>query len=429
MFKTYKEAEIFLKERSKLGIKPGLERMEGLLSAAGHPERTLQAVHIAGTNGKGSTAHFLMNALMQNGKRVGFFTSPSFSGLTGHIFINNMPIAEDDFLNELNRLMPAIEELDQQKLAPTEFEIITAIAFQHLSRNADFAVIETGMGGRFDTTNVFMPILSIITSIAKDHAAFLGETLEEIAWHKAGILKAERPGVIGKMQPAPLSVIMKEAARLHAPLNLMGEDFWIENRNATASGQQFNWHSQRFGSHLALIKMHGSHQADNAALALMALHLLEETGMSLDWDQVLSGMEMTVVSGRFEQIMEEPAVFLDGAHNPDGIDMFAKTAKSYAKDQRKRVLFTAFRDKEIDVMLNRLKADFDDITLVTFEHPRALNELELDELAACHHLKTEPDWKAAIRQALDSAHADDCIFVTGSLNFILQVRAYLKNES
>ena len=427
MFKTFIEAEKYLQDRDRLGIKPGLERVQGLLNAAGNPERSLKAVHIAGTNGKGSTAHYLMNGLIKSGHRTGFFTSPSFSGLTGHIFVNGQPISETDFLRHLNAMLPAIHNLDEKAMEPTAFEIITVLALMHLHEVADIAVIETGMGGRFDTTNCFEPLLSIITNIAKDHAAFLGHTDAEIAYHKAGIIKAGCPGIVGKVSADALEVIEQEAKQVKAPLYQLGRDFWVERLSEAEGRQQFTWKSAGLGECKAVLSMHGLHQADNAALALMALSLLEQEDIAVDWESALQGIGETNVFGRFEVVSLQPKIVLDGAHNPDGIRAFTETAGVYAKDRNKQLIFSAFKDKEADVMLEILKQDFISITLVTFDHPRAMDEEELYALASRYELQAEPDWQLAIERAMQ-AEKNEVTFVTGSLNFILQVREFIKKR-
>lgn len=178
MFTNFQEIESFFNSRKSLGIKPGLDRIKKLLQLLDNPQDRIQAIHIAGTNGKGSTVHFIKDALQANGYHVGIFTSPSFSGLTGHMFIDNSAIPETKFVKLCNEIYPFIVQLDNENKSPTEFEIITALAFVYFSAHVDIVLVEAGMGGREDTTNCFQPLISIITNVARDHTAFLGNSLE-----------------------------------------------------------------------------------------------------------------------------------------------------------------------------------------------------------------------------------------------------------
>src|SRR5690625_4454746 len=207
MFHTMEEIELFLNERNYLGIKLGLDRVNYLLDRLNHPENELMTVHVAGTNGKGSTIQFLQNSLMASGYRVGMFTSPSFTGVRGHILVNGKEITEEEILSVLNDLLPFIHELDEKNNHPTTFEIITVLAIAFFSNNVDIALIETGMGGKDDTTNVVVPTVSIITNVSIDHQNHLGKTMEEITNHKAGIIKENTPVVVGNVQSESMNII------------------------------------------------------------------------------------------------------------------------------------------------------------------------------------------------------------------------------
>src|SRR5699024_7769817 len=202
MFYHLEEVNRFFENRRYLGIKPGLSRMNQLLTYLDNPQKRIKAVHVAGTNGKGSTIHFLKNALIKNGHEVGLFISPSMLDVTGYIFKNNKRIAEETLISILNEMFPIIQQMDESDMHPTEYEIITAIAFFLFVRHVDIALIETGMGGREDTTNCVNPLLSVITNVSLDHTTFLGNTLEKIAYHKAGIIKNNIPVILGEIQPS-----------------------------------------------------------------------------------------------------------------------------------------------------------------------------------------------------------------------------------
>lgn len=388
MFKTFIEVETFFKKRSEFGIKPGLERIHSLLDKAGNPEKKMKAVHVAGTNGKGSTASFLIDGLVANGYKTGFFTSPSFSGLTGHIYINKEPISEGAFISLLNQLLPAIELLDEQDMHPTEFEIITVLAIMHLAEQAEISVIETGMGGRFDTTNCFEPILSIITNVSIDHASFLGSTVVDIAEHKAGIIKHNRPVIAGEMKDEAFAVIREEATGKSAPIFHIGEEFqyrktWPDSFIWTSGGKSYD----------VKLGMSGVHQMHNASLAIAGFALLDEEGVLIDMEKAVKALAETAVPGRFEKVHSNPDIILDGAHNPDGIRSFTKTAKAFAEGKSSKVVFSAFRDKDISSMLEQLKEEFNHIVLVPFDHPRALSIEEEKKLAEKYNLELKTDWQ------------------------------------
>ena len=402
MFSTIQEVEVFFNERKKFGMKPGLERIHELLARLGNPENHFKAIHIAGTNGKGSTLHFIKAALQANGYEVGIFTSPSFTGLRGHILLNDQEIPEKIMVEQMNHILPHVREMDEADLAPTEFEVLTALAFCFFAQNGEFVLIEAGMGGRFDTTNAVQPILSIITSIARDHMDYLGESESEIAWHKAGIIKETIPVVVGDLDEEAFAVIEEESRKKHAPCFKLGMDF---NR------MYFN------------LQMKGEHQQDNASLALQALHILKQSGFKLDFEKAICQIEDTMLPGRFECVQHSPVVILDAAHNPAGIKAFIQTAHEQYPDANKQVIVAMFRDKAIAEMLDLLSEQFEHITLTTFEHPRAWN---LNNLPCNIPLEqVNPDYKAVLEYILDN---DSVYFITGSLHFITEVRHYLLNR-
>lgn len=426
MFNKFQEVETFFINRSKFGIKPGLDRMHYLLEKSGHPEKSIQAIHIAGTNGKGSTVQFIKNALQENNYRVGVFTSPSFNGLLGHFFINDQMITESAFIDVLNQIYPAIMHLDAQDMAPTEFEIITAMAFVYFENNIDLAVIEAGMGGRQDTTNCFMPILSIITNVAKDHTAFLGETISEIAYHKAGIIKQDKPVITAETNPEALTIMEKEASQLKTEITKLGVDFNYKIAGHSEPNEQiFEWTGNK-QSHLVRLKMQGEHQVKNASLAVMALTLLSEKSFHLDWKLALEGIRNTAVPGRFEVVKTAPQIILDGAHNPAGIASLIETANEYYPSKQKHLLFAAFKDKDLKTMIGLLDNKFDNLTFTSFDHSRAAHADALFDLSIDDHKAVATDWQQFIEKILlDDNDPNACYFISGSLHFILQVRAYL----
>ena len=421
MFINFQEVELFFSDRKSFGIKPGLDRMKTLLQLLGSPEKKINGIHVAGTNGKGSTIQYMKNALMQNGYKVGVFISPSPNEMTGHIFMNDNPIKKEAFTRLLNDMYPFINILDAQNQHPTEFEIITVLAFLYFAGSTDIALIETGMGGREDTTNCFLPLLSIITNVSRDHMTFLGNTVEEIAFHKAGIIKHHVPAIIGPMQGAALKVIEQAAAAVQTKLFRYNQTFFITE----GSGDQaFMWQGYLNNRLTVSIRMMGKHQQVNASLAVMALIKLAEQGFTIHMKKALEGIQQTVFHGRFEPVSKSPRIILDGAHNEAGIRSLIEAAALIKSSQEKHVLFAAFKDKDIQTMLTLLQNYFDTVTLTTFDHPRAATVEELVTYAQSDQIIVARNWQDAIK-TMDTGNLH---FITGSLHFIAKVRNFILNR-
>lgn len=427
MFTNFKQVLSFLKERENLGIKPGLDRINQLLAFLNHPEERVKAIHVAGTNGKGSTISFLKSALIHNNYKVGTFISPSVKGLTGHIFCNEQEITEEQFRTLLNNIYPEIQHLDNKGCSPTAFEIITVIAFMFFADHVDIALIETGMGGREDTTNCFQPILSIITTIDYDHTSFLGETLEEIAYHKAGIIKKNVPVIIGDIAAPAQMILQQEAHKSQAHMYRLYKEFTCSFIKQEGQYQSFVWATDGKLSFDVRLQMYGNHQVKNSSLALMALVYLKDHGYKIDWNNVLLGLKTTCVPGRFEFIQKKPRIVLDGAHNPAGIQTFIETMQMNDNDTDKQLIFAAFKDKDIKKMLEQLMPHFTSVILTTFDHPRAINTHELYRLVTMYRNKIviEDQWKLLMDDSIQSSNKGNSYYVVGSLHFISLVRTYL----
>ncbi|MGY0693176.1 bifunctional folylpolyglutamate synthase/dihydrofolate synthase [Virgibacillus sp. FSP13] len=422
MFENFQQVQDFFANRKKFGIKPGLDRMKRLLQLLDNPQNKLNAIHVAGTNGKGSTINYLKDALRFNGYRVGVFTSPSLDGLTGHVLVDDQAIPEKTFISLVEEMYPAIQELDKANNHPTEFEIITALAFIYFVDRVDFALIETGMGGLQDTTNCFTPMLSIITNVARDHIAFLGDTIKEIAHHKAGIIKKDIPVIVGEMVQEALAVMKYEAMTHHAPFYQFAREFKMNPIEQSADGQRFKWINTTHKMNVSL-KMNGNHQQINASLAIMALVLVEGEGYSINWDRALAGIHQSQMPGRFELIHHNPTIIIDGAHNTAGIQSFIQTVLQKYADKERYLIFAGFKDKELDLMLEQLSVHFTQITLTTFDHPRAESAEDLYHSVSFKNKLINRDWHDAVAD-ISKKPANACYFITGSLHFISSVRKY-----
>lgn len=412
----------YLQNRESLGIKLGLERMDLLLDRLNHPEKEIPMIHVAGTNGKGSTVHMLANTLIAQGYKVGVFTSPSFYGIRGHVFRNNQIMDEKTFIQLMNEILPVVNELDRLGQKPTSFEILTALAFLFFKGRVDLAIVEAGMGGRFDTTNCITPLISVITTIAIDHEEYLGNSLSEISYHKAGIIKKNRPVVIGPMEEEAKKVIIKEAEEKNAKLFSFGEDFNIEMQD-----NRPYWIGPNGFSNELTLQIEGKHQLQNAAVALMVLYNLREKNViNIDWKRVNDSLYQVKIPGRFEMIKTHPNIILDSAHNFAGIDAFIHTAKPYFKANRQRVLFAGFKDKRLYEMIERLQSENIQITLTTFEHTRAAKKDYYKELLIkFDNITFADDWKKVITTFIEQSSQSETLFVTGSLHFTMVVRQFI----
>ncbi|ASN05097.1 bifunctional folylpolyglutamate synthase/dihydrofolate synthase [Virgibacillus necropolis] len=425
MFNNFLEVERYFNNRKLLGIKPGLDRINTLLQLLQHPENKTKSIHVAGTNGKGSTIHYIKNALIQNNYKVGVFVSPSPNGLTNYMFINDSPIDEQTFVELLNVMYPVISILDERNNHPTEFEIITVLAFLYFAESVDFALIETGMGGREDTTNCFLPLLSIITNVSRDHMAFLGDSVHKIAYHKAGIIKYKTPAIVGPMPDEAMHVIEREASSVHANLVRYGQDFQTHGTYYT----HFSWKYRLYNILNINLQMVGRHQQVNAAVAIMAIVKLIELEHFIDLDLAIKGIEKTQVPGRFELVHRKPQIIVDGAHNEAGIQSFIDTVKTVDDDTRfKHVIFAAYRDKDIPAMLKLLQGQFETITLTTFDHPRAATISELSNYVNEENVFAIEDWQKNIETVLNSSRSATDYYITGSLDFITKVKSMIAKE-
>lgn len=415
----------------------GLERMVELLALRGNPHLKLKVIHIGGTNGKGSTIAFLKNMLEKLGLRVGVFSSPYLIHYTDQISINGESISEA----RLEALMADYQSLLEGEAVAnlqgtTEFEIITALAYDYFaSEQVDVAIMEVGMGGLLDSTNVCQPILTGITTIGLDHVALLGDTLEAIAEQKAGIIKQGMPLVTGRIAPEALTVIDRIAEEKDAPRLAYGTDYQVRHQESVVTGEVFDYTSAvrqgRFQTSLL-----GLYQIENAGMAIALLDTFcQEDGRELASNDFLGqALEETSWPGRLEIVSRDPLMILDGAHNPHAIKALLVTLQERFADHHKEILFTCIKTKALEDMLDLLGAMPDtELTLTHFADSRATDESVLKEAAKSRNLSYQ-DWHDFLEQNLtDKKEEKQTVrIVTGSLYFLSQVRAYLmerKNEN
>ena len=407
----------------------GLERMVKLLALRGNPHLKLKVIHIGGTNGKGSTIAFLKIMLVKMGLRVGVFNSPYLIHYTDQIVINEESIPEarlETLMVDYRSLLEGEHAHDLQ--GTTEFEIITAIAYDYFaSERVDVAIMEVGMGGLLDSTNVCQPILTGITTIGLDHVALLGDSLESIAEQKAGIIKQGVPLVTGDIVPEALAVIDQIAKAKEAPRLVYGEDYQVSHQGSVGTGEVFDYTSpHRQGSFQTGLL--GLHQIENAGMAITLLDTYcQETGRELaSNDIVAQALAETSWPGRFEVVCREPLMILDGAHNPHALKALVETLQERFEDYHKEILFTCIKTKALEDMLDLLETLPDiELTLTHFDDSRATDEEVLKEAAQSRKLNFQ-SWQVFLDQSMiDIEEKKTVRIVTGSLYFLSQVRAYL----
>ena len=388
--------------------KLGLDRIRAVLAALGNPEKAYRIIHIAGTNGKGSTSAMIAAALRAAGVRTGLFTSPHLVEPTERIQIDGIPVSQAQFSRAFDVVHEAAGSLDLDA-HPSYFETVAAMAFW-LFRvlNVKTAVIEVGLGGRLDATNIVEPAVTVITPIDMDHQIFLGDTIESIAAEKAGILKPGVPAVFARQRPDAQAVLDAKAAELGIPVK-RAADFEIRDLQIDARGSRFS------GIECPLA---GEHQVDNAVTAALALETL---GVSPE------GISETAWPGRLEHISPNPDILLDGAHNPAGMRSLIRYLERFYPDRKRWIIFGAMRDKAVAEMGALLFPLADELILTAADSPRSMPPEELAALAP--RGRAVPNIGAALKLVASEASADDMIVITGSLFLVGEARAASYNKN
>lgn len=441
-FQSYEEAVEWINGLIPFGIRPGLARMEFLMEKLDHPQRRLKFIHVAGTNGKGSVCAYLSSVLIKCGYTVGTFTSPYIERFTNRIQLNGLDIEEEQVLSIANQLKPLVDEIAATELGPpTMFEVTTTLATVYFARHAypDFVVWETGLGGRLDCTNMVFPIVSIITNIGHDHMDILGDSLEKIAWEKAGIIKSGVPVISAVEQPEALQVIEQEAKQKHSTLYLLGREFEFEAVSVRENEQIFHFSGPFRNIPEAGISLNGPHQLKNAAVALMALEVLKQYYAAiLDDEDLIPAMQQTKWPGRLEMVGNRPRILLDGAHNPEGAESLADSLKKVYRYRKLHMMFGMLSTKNHPGYIRHILPMVDTLIITEPEFRKKISAQELyrtvEQLLpefSKHPVEiiVEPDWKAALARLTDLTDPEDLAVVTGTLYLIADVRAWILNQS
>ena len=414
----YQEALDWIHGQLKFGIKPGLERMAWMLEELGNPQDNLKAVHIVGTNGKGSTVNALQTIFSQAGYEVGTFVSPYIIDFKERISINGQMISEEDLLDLVNRVKPVVERLpkETEHENATEFEIITVLMFLYFGQvyPVDIAFIEAGMGGLHDSTNLFKPLAVLCPSIGLDHQAILGNTHAEIAAEKAGVLKNGAPFIYATERTDVRDVFEQKAGEEGSKTYELGRDFTAEG---SSHSFDFTYEGQRLEN--ISLAMAGQHQVANASLAIMASLLLQKDYPKVTPELIKDALAHANWRGRTEFL--RPNLMIDGAHNNESVKVLIDLLQSEYADKEIELLFAAIDTKPIDGMLAQLKS-VGDLTVTSFDYP---NSVKLDQYPEAY--KQVPDFKTWIKEHVTTDNKKLYV-ITGSLYFISQVRKWVLEQ-
>ena len=418
----------YLEELRVLGSNYGLERTERLLELLGNPHKKLKLIHIAGTNGKGSTSSILGKVLIEHGYKVGFFNSPHLEEIEETIRVNDENIPEEDLVYLLEEIKPYVNKVVEEGYKhPTEFEVLTCIMFLYLYRQkVDFGVIEVGLGGRLDSTNVIKPILSIITSISLDHTNILGNTIQEITNEKAGIIKDAIPVITCNQKDEALYIIKNKALLTIVDSN----DFVfleIVNDDIPYQRVSVNFNNNKYTLDLALL---GKHQIINLSLAIKALEELEKLNyIKVNINKLYKGVKNVKWKGRLEVLKKDPFIVIDGAHNIAGIEFLKSNIEEYFKYKNLYLILGILADKNVEEMVKIIAPVATEVYTVTANSIRAASANELKEVVLEYNNNciAFDDYDKAIKLSLSKANKDDLIVAAGSLYMIGEIRKQINN--
>jgi len=417
----YEEALSYISNSKKFGEKNGLEGITRICEKLGNPQKNLKFVHVAGTNGKGSTCTYIASVLKESGYKTGLFTSPFIYEFNERMKINNENISDSDLAELMTELKAVIDELIEEGYPqPTEFEVITAIAFLYFYRKkCDIVVLEVGLGGRFDSTNVIEnPLCCAICSIGFDHMQYLGESLSDIAFEKCGIIKEGRPVVNYPCQKDEANLVIEKISSERNALLLTCDDIRI--RKSSEDGSVFD----ACGIVELKTPLCGEHQVYNAAVAVKVLSELNKEGYNINEDIIKKGIANAKWPARMEKLSDNPCVFFDGAHNIDGMQSFVKSVKLLAGDRRVIIILGMVKDKDYAKCIAELDGVVDVLITTTIENPRretAENLMKTADFIKCEKHVTN-NVGEAIEKAMKLCNGNQMIFAVGSLYMAGEVK-------
>ncbi|UJW58506.1 bifunctional folylpolyglutamate synthase/dihydrofolate synthase [Bacillus sp. A116_S68] len=426
---TYSEAIALLAEKKAAGIVYSLERMEELMGYLNHPEKEIRSLHVAGTNGKGSVCAFLSSILNEAGFTVGAFNTPVFGEEKDQLTVNREPISKEEFAKAFSDILPSVEKVERERHEiVSEFECITALAFYYFARlkPMDIVLIEAGMGGRLDATNVLSsPIATVITNVGYDHQLFLGDTIEKIAMEKVGIIKSSSPHFTGADGRA-LQVIKKVATKRKTPVYSLQDNTHIKQLNSdTFEFKMVGTSSAK--SYTLTLK--GQHQVMNAALALLTITVLaEQLQWTMTQKDLRQGLFRAALEGRWETISYAPEIIIDTAHNDDAMIAVCNNITDLSHNKQMTVLFAAMKDKAVGNMLKRLRSLNIKVYVTEISTPRSMTKEDYLQVTGVTEQDIIVDWKKWVNDWFNKKEQNHILLVTGSHYFAGICRSYMIDE-
>lgn len=428
---NYVESLSYLENLGKFGIQLGMERIEGLLRELGNPEQKIKTIHVTGTNGKGSVTSMITNILLAANLKVGKFTSPHLVRYNERICLNGEEISDEAFATAITAVKAAADSIVKKGVCdqPTQFEILTAAAFLYFClEKVDYAVIEVGMGGLWDSTNVITPVVSVITNVSLDHTDRCGDSVERIAMQKAGIIKEKVPLVTAAEGDNALGPIVTMAMFKEAPVYLYGKAFYGTEVESSMDGQKFTLHAGDFYASDYEIKLPGEHQIKNTSVAIVAAKLVSKQDDRINELALHLGVANTIWPGRLERVSQKPDLILDGAHNPDGAKALRSALDKYYPGQKVHFVFGMMGDKDMSGVIKTLIHKDDVVYTVRADGgPRAAEAEALAELVGANAIPME-SLVEAYHKAADQAGKDGIICVCGSLYLVGEFKKVLLEE-
>ncbi len=422
---TFNEALEYIHSLLKFGIHPGLSRMDTLLQILGNPHKNIKCVHVAGTNGKGSTTTAISNILIEAGYNTGLYTSPYVTDFLERVQYNGKPIEKELFSECVEIIKPEIEKMAEQGLQITEFEALTATAFLCFNKlNVDVLVLEVGLGGRLDATNIIdTPLVNVITALSLDHTAILGDTIEKIAFEKCGTIKQGGTLVCSYNQPESALQVIQRICKERNNILIIPEQGEIEVTEQSIFGMRFNYKKQAYRTVLS-----GTHQVQNMTTVIEAVNVLRNKGYNITEQNIKDGIRKTILPARVELISKKPLVILDGGHNEDGAKAFYSAVEtSFDTNKKLFVIAGMMNDKAVEDSLKPLMKKTDTFIAVTPQNPRAMKANDLGNIAKkyCKNVIVCDDANSAVDIAKSQMTDNDILFTVGSLYLAGEVRTKL----
>lgn len=420
-------AEKYFHSLLTFGIRPGLDRIKMLLDRLGNPEKSLRFIHVAGTNGKGTVCSFLASILQQAGYKTGLYTSPYIVDFRERIRVNGEMISENDLDSVTGTVKTEIEKLRAEDVIITEFEAVTAAAFLYYKNSrCDFVVLETGLGGRFDATNVIeRPLMSVITSISLDHVNILGSNISEIAYEKCGIIKNDCPVVTCSTQNPDALKVISEQSKVH------NSELYIASiADCKLIDETIDGSSVIFGARQVKIPFPGEHQRENCITALTAVDILKKEGIAVSESAIKRGVENTKNPARCEIVSTRPYVIFDGCHNEGSAKALASVIEKHLKDKKITAVMGMMEDKDVEKVLSLLCCKFDSMVTVNPSNPRAMSCEKLADLAKkyCNKVECFADELEGLKYAVNSLGKDSVLLVCGSLYLCSDLYKYFRKD-